>query len=108
MPEEYGIKESVEVLEAMGDSSVLCFEGVKAVKALADGASVAEKAQAFAQAIAAKVMTHPKYMDDFKKAFDQIELVPKEIRDLSFGEVIELATASGRIMLRCTNEVKAG
>jgi hypothetical protein len=106
MAEEYGIDNTVEVLESMGDSSVLMYAGVKAASALPDTASTAEKAQAFAQAVAAKVMLNGKYIENYKKAMNDIGIVPKELKDLSFGEIVTMAQAAGNVMIRCANEVK--
>lgn len=97
----YGTKETKELFAAMGDVSVLVFRAQKQARG-ADGKLDAQK---LAQAIVAQLMTTPAVIEDLKAAADNISDVPKELKDLSLGEIFDLMSTAGGIAARCAAEI---
>jgi hypothetical protein len=84
MGEPKGVKETTELLVALGGVSVAVALAVRA------GGSPAD----IAGRIAARLMANPALLDGLKAAFDGISEVPAEIKDLSLGEILELCEVS--------------
>jgi hypothetical protein len=84
MPEEVGIKETKELLVALGDiSSVIA----KAVKGGGTASEISSR-------IAAALIANPSLIEEVKAAADGISAIPSEIKDLTLGEVLELCEVS--------------
>lgn len=103
MADEKGIKETSELLIAMGDLAVVAY---KAHKALDPTRPVGEQVQAFAQALAAQIMTNPDVIADVKAAFDGIGEVPSELKDLDFSEAMQVVAVAGQQAAKAAAAVK--
>lgn len=104
MAEAYGIKETVELLAAAGDVAVVAY---KAQKQATDPATGKIDIQKLGAALAALLMTSPEVIADLKAAADNISDVPKEIKDLSLLEGLQLATECGKISAKCVAGISA-
>lgn len=102
MSGQFGIKETVDVLKASGDVSVISLRAVK--KATAGGKF---DPAVFGAAMATELMTNPQAIEDLKAAAENIGDVPKELKDLQMGEIFELVTAAGAIAAKCSAEASA-
>ena len=91
-----GIKETVDVLDAMGSLSVLIYKAQK------DGGS----AQEIGQRIATALMTSPETINALKAAADGIKDVPAELKDLSLTEILQLLATAGKIAADCSAAIK--
>ena len=97
MAGEYGIKETLDVFRASQRLAVIVY------KARDGGGDAAQIANRMAMAI----MANPQAIADLKAAFDGIATVPKEVSDLSFGEVMELVAECGKLAADATKEIVA-
>jgi len=84
MAEVTGIKETRELLTALGDLSAVV---AKAVKPGGQASDIASR-------IAAAVVVNPTLIEEIKTAADGISSIPAELRDLSLGEILELCEVS--------------
>jgi hypothetical protein len=84
MSEQVGIKETKELLVALGDL------GVVVAKAVKGGGQMTE----ISGRIAAAIVANPGLIAEVKAAADGIAQIPNEIRDLSLGEILELCETS--------------
>jgi len=96
MANERGIKETTEVLDAMGALAVLVYKAQKN----ADGV------QEIGAEIAKQLMVSPQTIQALKDAADGIKEVPAEMKDLTLGETFELVAAAGRVAASCSSEIK--
>jgi hypothetical protein len=84
MSETKSIKETKELLRAMGDLAVVV---APAVKAGGDASAIASR-------IAAAVIANPALIESVKTAANGISEIPAEIKDLSLLDIIELCEVS--------------
>jgi hypothetical protein len=103
MPEAYGIKETSEILKAAGDLAVVVYQAKK--QATDDTGKL--DASKLGASIAASIMANPAILDDLKAAADNISDVPKELKDLSLGEIMQLVSVSGSVAAKCATQIGA-
>lgn len=103
MADEYGIKETVDLFRAAGDVAVVVYKA----QAAARGPDGKIDAQKLGTALAAAVMSNPQVIEDVKAAAEGIGDVPKEIKDLSLGEIFTLLGEAGKIAAACSEQIKA-
>jgi hypothetical protein len=84
MSETVGIKETKELLTALGGLGVVAFKAVRA------GGSATD----ISGRIAAAIMGDPGLLVEIKAAVDGSAQIPTELRDLSLGEILELCETS--------------
>lgn len=84
MAELKGIKETKELLTALGGLSTVV---AKAVKGGGSASDISSR-------IAAAVIANPLLIEQVKTAADGISEIPAEIKDLSLGEILELCQVS--------------
>lgn len=92
---EKSVKETKEVLVAVGDLAVLLVEVLK------DGVQISD-----ALKIADALMKRPELLIELKAALDGIEEVPAELKDISLDEGIELAKVSAEIVKKVVAAAK--
>ena len=97
----YGVKETGEVLTAAGDIAVICFKAHKA----ATGADGKIDVQKLGQGIATELMLNPVALADLKAAYENISDVPKEVKDLTFTEGLQLVAIAGAVAAKAAAAV---
>lgn len=96
-PNNKGIKESLELLRAAKDLSVLVY------KARKGGGTPSE----LAQRIAAGLIANPQTLDDLKVAADGINEVPAELKDLNLLEAFQFIAEAGKLAAEAAAEIQA-
>jgi len=96
MPEQKGIKETTELLVAMGSLAVV------AAKAVKSGGSASD----ISTRIATQIVANPRLMLELKAAADNISEVPAEAKDLTVTESLELCTVALVITQKALSELK--
>lgn len=93
----FGTKETKEALTAMRAAAVLIYKAQKGAK---DAAEVAQRLPALA-------LANPGVIEAVKAGFENVGEIPNEIKDLSFGEVAELAAHAAKEVAGAAAEVEA-
>ncbi len=96
-PNSKGIKESLELLRASKDLSVLVYKAQKS------GGTPSE----LAQRIATGLIANPHMLDNLKIAADGIGEVPAEMKDLNMLEAFQFIAEAGRLAAEAAVEIQA-
>lgn len=93
--EAYGIKETKELLIGVNELSIVL------VGLLKDGAQVSDAA-----ALIEKMKSDPEFMAKLQAAYDKINEVPAEIKDLNLAEGLELVIEQAKFVPKILEAAK--
>jgi hypothetical protein len=101
-----GIKDSVEVVKAMGEAAVVMYRAVTAMKALPPETATPEKIKTLAQSVAGQLMSNPESVKIFEDAFKDVGNVLAEMRGLGLATGAQLALTCGQVIVDAATRVQ--
>jgi len=106
MAEQYGVKETKELLTGMRAMSVVGFRAFKSVPEGEDWKTPANLAR-IGQEFTRVLMSDPVKVAEAQAAFENVGEVPAEIRDLSIREGVDIGITAVQEVQKAFEEIKA-